>query len=246
MADEEYEEELHNPGIRSFAGVLSMLSERGELISKWNGLPAPAGGGKIYFSEDYRVTPDRGDADPVRELLEEERAHNALLEEAYAEHCQEAEEEAGPDGAWFGMHATGLRRYVFDIGPERLLLLSGALLVFAGTSQCQGLLVRVEVASDFTNEVTRVETEEPASEKPITVCRVHPMPSSHVGRLFAVSLLPHFYSETRKFEPALLRVELYGTLYRLPDEMRSPIERGAFLFDESSKTDYTRVVDLSA
>jgi len=165
-----------------------------------------------------------------------------------------------------GMAEVGLRRLVFDFGPERLLLLEGALLVLdiKAPRTWRQADVLMASASDLSDDVDTlaalvtlndVAASASGSSDHIDAvkrCRIGPVASPGCrpcGRMFSITLIPWDYPRhaldyrpgENAFSWSLKAVEFYGRLLDVPEKLRPRSSKPPFMFNSSSEQNFVRI-----
>eukprot|EP00747_Dinoflagellata_sp_TGD_P189360 gnl/TRDRNA2_/TRDRNA2_49605_c0_seq1.p1 gnl/TRDRNA2_/TRDRNA2_49605_c0~~gnl/TRDRNA2_/TRDRNA2_49605_c0_seq1.p1 ORF type:complete len:255 (-),score=24.64 gnl/TRDRNA2_/TRDRNA2_49605_c0_seq1:228-896(-) len=134
------------------------------------------------------------------------------------------------------LERVGLRRHVIDLGPQKLLSMSAAVVAYSGSLLRDTCTLRVQASVDGYKPQQSVEiamSKPPGAGQSALVKLSTNQPI--VGRMFSFIVLPSAYDSTKRPEIQLEGLELYGALINVPDSLVLD-SRASFLFDaESSK-----------
>jgi len=148
--------------------------------------------------------------------------------------------------AYKGMEQIGLRRLVFDIGFERLLLFEGLVIMISSSAPADwhSAKLQLEVVSDMGEERTKLETTVQLHPGALVAWRLgaeqDPL-KRPLGRMFALTVKPDQYHGGQHFSWSVRAIELFGDLFELPQTLWPLNPRSSFCFDNDSEARYVRV-----
>jgi len=186
---------------------------------------------------------------------------DAMAEEERRYHMEDLSDfdPSEAPGPFPAMANIGLRRLVFDFGPDRLLLLEGALLVLSVTKPktWRGVIdVFLDSASDISNGIDTLDAQIRAlpDKDDFVECRLVSRGHWLCGRMLSITLIPqdyprdHLYDyrpSKNGFSWSLEAVELYGNILDVPKELHPGTLKLPFMFDEVSQNEIIRVAASS-
>jgi hypothetical protein len=120
------------------------------------------------------------------------------------------------------LHSVGLRRHVIDLGPQKLLYLSAAVVAYSGSLLRDNCTLRVQASVDGYKQEQSVEIaiSKPQGARQSSLAKLSAI-QSIVGRMFSFTVFPSAYDRTKRKEIQLEALELYGTLINVPDSLVS-------------------------
>lgn len=181
--------------------------------------------------------------DPPSPMTDDE--YDFQYDDAYHQHLYqqhlELEYEEGyiqHYGIPLDLDTFGLRRHVIDVGPRRFLCLSTVVVAYSGSLLKQDCTLQIQASCDgfqsLQTGVRKVGAKIPTQQDPkkVILIKVH-TESPLIGRLFALTVIPHSYDRRAPKTVQLEALEFYGTFIDVPKQL-SLTPSPCFRFDAAS------------